>query len=146
MSFNFGEFLDFIKYFLPQSYTIAAAISLLIWITSQIDIVWQARSYILGSFSFLFLSAFLLSICLPVTAVLARLATEPDIYLQILISKWYLITLILFFTTAMVIILFSPRSILSNIAITFYIIVYPAIFVLHLYDFMQLTQVALSQQ
>ncbi len=145
MPFNISEFFEFVKYFLPQAYIIAAGIILIIWLISQANITEQTKKHAINFFGVLFLAGFLLSFSLASLNSAAIFMPEFDINLRVLISKWYLISLVDFYITAMFIVLLTPKTKLSTIAILLFVILVPVVFVLHFYDFFQLSQIALSQ-
>lgn len=145
MPFTISEFFEFVKYFLPQVYAIAAGIILIIWLISQANISEQTKKYTINFFSVLFLAGFLLSFSLATLNSAATFMPEFDINLRVLISKWYLYSLVHFYITAMFIVVLTPKTKLSTIAILLFVIVVPVVFVLHFYDFFQLTGIALSQ-
>ncbi len=145
MPFNISEFFEFTKYYLPQAYAIAAGIILIIWLISQANITEQTKKHAINFFGVLFLAGFLHSFSLASLNSAAIFMPEFDINLRVLISKWYLISLVHFYITAMFIVVLTPKTKLSTIAILLFVIVVPVVFVLHFYDFFQLSQIALSQ-
>lgn len=145
MPFSISEFFEFTKYYLPQAYAIAAGIMLIIWLISQANITEQTKKHAINFFGVLFLAGFLLSFSLASLNSAAIFMPEFDINLRVLISKWYLISLVHFYITAMFIVVITPKTKLSTIAILLFVIVVPVVFVLHFYDFFQLSQIALSQ-
>lgn len=145
MPFNISEFFEFVKYYLPQTYTIAAGIILIIWLISKASISEQTKKYAINFFGVLFLAGFLLSLSLASLSSAATFMPKFDLNLRVLISKCYLISLVDFYITAMFIVLLTPKTKLSTIAILLFVILVPVVFVLHFYDFFQLSQIALSQ-
>ncbi len=146
MPFNISEFFEFVKYYLPQTYTIAGGVILLAWLLAQIEISEKSKSYVTAILWTIFVAAIISNLSI---AAVIFLQKNGLLYLHItsavLTHKLYVASMAVFYVFGVFSFCFTADFDQIAYPVLVYFLAIPIVFSVHLYQFFQLSQIALGQ-